>query len=150
HGTERIALTSVNPDSDPDLIIGTGRGVVVYTGGTGMSFQIAPEYSGGIGFPVSDVFTRDLDGNGTIEMVAACRNDSCINILTQNPGGDFSLIAQADVPSGRYLASGDLDGDGKPDLVGTGDALWTVLSSRLPHATVPITAESSRTQLPEI
>ncbi len=150
YGTERIAITFVNLDSDPDLIIGTGQGVAVYTGTAGMGFVYAPDLSLNVTFSVSDVFTRDLDGNGTLEMVAACRNDSCINILTQQLSGEFVLMARADVPSGRYLASGDLDGDGKPDIVGTGDVLWTVLSSRAPQTAAPGTTQTNRTQSSEV
>lgn len=37
------------------------------------------------------------------------------------------------MPASRFLATGDLDGDGLPDLVGTGDVLWIALSSRAPQ-----------------
>ena len=150
YGTHRIGLSSINGDSDPDLVIGTGSGVLVYTGGMGMNFLVAPEYSGGLGMSVSDVLMRDLDGDGKLEMVASCRNAACINILTQSESGEFKLVTQADVPSGRYLASGDLDGDGKPDLVGTGDVLWTALSSRPPQMAASSTGATNRTQVPDI
>jgi hypothetical protein len=150
YGTYRITLTRVNSDTDPDLVIGTGDGAAVYLGGPGMSFEFTPALSSSVNFSVSDVLLEDLDGDGVMEMVAACREASCINILTQTPGGGFTLRAQADVPSGKLLATGDLDGDGKPDLVGTGDALWTVLSSRAAQTTTATTDETERTRSSEI
>ena len=134
YGTYRITLDQLNSDADPDLIVGTGQGTTVYLGGAGMSFEFDPDLSRSVHFSVSDVVLNDLDGDGTLEMIAACREASCINILSQMPSGEFTLRMQADVPSGKMLASGDLDGDGKPDLVGTGDVLWTVLSSRPPQS----------------
>ena len=151
YGTERIAVTSVNADSDPDLVIGTGNGVVIYKGAAGMAFNYAPEFNDpGPGFSVSDVLMLDLDGDGKKEMVASCRNAACINIMTLTPEGRYAVTTRADVPSGRFLGSGDLDGDGKPDLVGTGDVLWTALSSRPPHDAAPGSSDTPRTQLSEI
>jgi hypothetical protein len=150
YGTYRITLTRVNFDADPDLVIGTGNGAAVYLGGPGMNFEFTPSLSSSVSFSVSDVLLEDLDGDGVMDMVAACREASCINILTQTESGAFTLRAQADVPSGKLLATGDLDGDGKPDLVGTGDALWTVLSSRAAQTTTATTDETERTRLSEI
>ncbi len=145
-GTERIALVKMNNDSDPDLVIGSGRGVMVYLGQAGMGFGYDTIISNSTpNFPVSDLVSLDLDGNGTLEMVVSCRQAACVNILTQAvSGGSFTLLAQATVPSGRYLAKGDLDGDGKPDLIGTGDVLWTVLSSRGPQIAPPASTDTTR------
>lgn len=145
-GAERIGLTNMNADSDPDLVVGSGRGCMVYLGGPGMTFTFSESISNSTPpFSVSDVVTLDLDGNGTLEMVVACRAAACVNILTQSTaGGPFAVVSQANVPSSRYLAQGDLDGDGKPDLVGTGDALWTVLSSRPPQIAPPGSTETTR------
>ncbi len=146
YGTYRIALSHIDADTDPDLVIGTGRGTAVYLGLAGMPFEYSATLSGSVDFSVSDMLVKDLDGDGILEMVAACREASCINILTREAGGEFILRAQADVPSGKLLACGDLDGDGKPDLVGTGDVLWTLLSSRAPQTSVPATGDPVRSQ----
>ena len=146
YGAERIALFDADGDSDPDLVMGSGRGVVVYRGGAGTSFTYDQTMTESTpDFEVNDVVTLDLDGDDKEEMVVLCREAACLNILTQTePGAPFTPVTQATVPGGRYLGTGDLDGDGKPDLVSTGDVLWTVLSSRPPEIAAPRTTESQR------
>jgi len=145
-GSERIAIYDANGDDDPDLLIGSGHGVIIYRGIAGAKFQYDGELSQSMpNFAVNDVATLDLDGDGTQEMVMLCSEAACMNILTQSaPGEPYTPVTQAAIPSGRYLASGDLDGDGKPDLVCTGDVLWTVLSSRPPEIAAPRTTSSQR------
>ena len=145
-GSERIAIFDANGDPDPDLLIGSGAGVMIYLGSSGATFEFDEIQSNSIPeFPVNDVVTLDLDGNGTLEMVVLCQQAACVNIFTQSaPGEPFTLLSQASIPPGRYLASGDLDGDGKPDIVCTGDVLWTVLSSRPPEIAAPRVTDSQR------
>ena len=151
YGTYRIGLSYLNADTDPDLMLGTGSGVVIYKGAPGMTFTHTLEFdSADPSFSVSDFLSTDLDGDGKLEMVASCRDAACINILTRTPEGRFALSTRADVPSGRYLASGDLDGDGKPDLIGTGDVLWTALSSRPPQTAAAGTGDTGRAQTSDI
>ncbi len=139
YGSERISSTHLNGDEDPDLIVGTANGCMVLLGGPGATFVYDEALSKSTpNFDVSDFAILDLDGNGTKELVTACRQAACINISTQmEEGGEFKLVSQATVPSVRFLGTGDIDGDGKPDLVGTGDVLWTVLSSTPPNLTPP-------------
>ena len=49
-----------------------------------------------------------------------------------------------DAPRTTYLATGDLDGDGKTDLVGTGSVLWVALSSHQTAAAPPLAATVTR------
>ena len=44
-GTERIALVDMNHDSDPDFVIGSGRGAMIYLGQPGMAFGFDSELS---------------------------------------------------------------------------------------------------------
>ena len=105
-GTERIALVDMNHDSDPDFVIGSGRGAMIYLGQPGMAFGFDSELSNSTpGFPVSDVVTLDLDGNGTLEMIVACQQASVSTFsLSQRRAAQHRCLAQANVPSGRYLA----------------------------------------------
>ena len=48
------------------------------------------------------------------------------------------------------MASGDLDGDGLPDLVGSGDYVWTVLSSQVPDFTVAAPFSSAATDASKV
>jgi hypothetical protein len=130
-GTMDLRVTDVNSDGDLDLVVGSGRGAMVYLGAEGMLFTLASETLPGTDFPVSSVALGDFDGDGGEDMAAACQILSCVTILTRGADGlSFVPALSIDVPAGRLVASGDLDGDGHADLVGTGETLWTALSSR--------------------
>jgi hypothetical protein len=51
-----------------------------------------------------------------------------------------------DAPATHFIAMGDLDADGKPDLVGTGRVLWTALSSHGPSDAPPASAVTTETR----
>ena len=151
YGADRIGPSYVNGDQDADLIIGTLRGIILYRAGPGMAFTLVPPaQTSGINLAVSDVFTADIDSDGILDMVTACRDAACVNVLSQTTGGLFKLRLQVNVPSARYIATGDLDGDGKPDLVGTGNALWTVLSNRPPQPEKPESSVTNRPRSTEV
>jgi hypothetical protein len=60
-----------------------------------------------------------------------------VTIALGNSNGVYTPYITATVPSSRFLAAGDLDGDNLPDLVGSGDALWVALSRDPVSATNP-------------
>jgi hypothetical protein len=151
YGAYRIGVANLNDDGDPDLLVGAGYGMLLFEGLPGMGFRPVPaeeagDASLGVPYPVSDVFIADIDGDNDLDMVAACRAAACLDILRQGEDGRFTRTLQVDVPSSSFLASGDLDGDGKPDLIGSGDVLWTVLSSRPPELDIPHFAPANRPQ----
>ncbi len=129
-GTQTLRIMDINADDDPDLILGSGDGVMVYLGHTGMQFIRSTQALPGTEFPASSLVSADFDGNGINDMAVACQILSCIVVLTADEGGKMVPALSVDVPSGRLLASGDLDGDGFADLVGSGAVLWTALSTR--------------------
>jgi hypothetical protein len=130
YGTKHMVAVDRNGDGDLDLILGSGRGAMLYLGGPGMSFTLTSETLAGTEFAASAVATGDFDGDGTNEVVVASGNFACVTVLGVNTNGNYGPILKADVPTGGYLETGDLDGDGLLDLVGSGSALWTALSGR--------------------
>lgn len=129
YGASVIRSIDYNHDGDIDLLVGSGNGASVYFGGPGMSFSLGVEKLPGTGFAVSSMAQADFDGDGELDLAVACQLLSSVTILTRVNGRYEPAISIA-VPSARFVASADLDGDGQPDLVGTGDVLWTALSSR--------------------
>jgi len=163
YGAYRIGITYLDQDDDEeddneddaDLLIGSGYGMILYRGLPGMEFEPVPsdqavDNSEALPYAVSDVFSADIDSDGALDLVATCEAAACLDILSQEDGGLFVRSYQVRVPSSKFLATGDLDGDGKPDLVGSGDVLWTVLSREAPQLTPPVTPPSTRPRLGSI
>ena len=146
--TQSMRVLDADKDGDPDLAVGSGEGVMLYRGQKGMGFVLAEDQLGGVTFPTSALATADFDGNGKPDLAVACQVFSCVIILTQNDDGDHVPALSVDVPAGKLVATGDLDGDGHADLVGSGAALWTALSSRRAGVGAPPEFISERSRQP--
>jgi hypothetical protein len=118
------SLALGNVDADPQLEIVTGGGYVI----DGLSLATQWYYPGtpggydhGFGF---DLETADLDGNGVAEIVASVDWEAPVRVysaVTQSTL--FSYLNYEDVGG---MTLGDLDGDGKPEVIvgpGQGDFL---------------------------
>ncbi|MFN0130873.1 MAG: FG-GAP-like repeat-containing protein [Verrucomicrobiales bacterium] len=156
YGAYRIGITYLDEDDDDeddaDLLIGSGYGVILFRGLPGMGFERVPadqagHASAGLPYAISDVFSANIVGDSKPDLIAACEAAACLDILSQEGEGLFVRSDQVRVPSSKFLATGDLDGDGEPDLVGSGDVLWTVLSGEPPRLTPPATPPSTRPRL---
>ncbi|MGI8603482.1 MAG: FG-GAP-like repeat-containing protein [Verrucomicrobiales bacterium] len=159
-----IQIADVNTDGDPDLVVGTGMGTQILLGKPGIAFErklYPPDPSDpelgdlpvvpNINFPVTAMITSDLDDDGSKDDIAAiCADDGCLNILTANGDGGFTRVLVVEAPRTDFLAQGDVDGDGKTDLVGSGEVLWVALSSRHTALALPLVAATSRPKLPHV
>ncbi|HEU0010647.1 MAG TPA: FG-GAP-like repeat-containing protein, partial [Verrucomicrobiae bacterium] len=144
YGTRDIVTADVNSDGDLDLVIGSGNGAMLYLGQPGMGFVRAFDTLPGTDFPASGLVLNDFDGDGVPDLAVSCRILSCATILRGATNGTFTPVLSVDVPSGEFIASGDLDGDGHADLVGSGSVLWTALSSRRGQVTPPPSSGAPR------
>jgi len=134
-GAWNILVTDYNHDGDPDLII-DGRSL--YIGGPGLEFTLATNTfsQATVQITISPV-TADFNGDGIEDVISACVDRNCISVQLGKAGGGFEPPFLIPVPASKLIATGDIDGDGLPDLVGTGDVLWTALSSRAPALGAP-------------
>lgn len=133
-----IAAGDVNGDGKPDLLVGNkcidvnncpdGRGVVgVLLGNGDGSFQLTQTYGSG-GYLTVSVAVADVNRDGEADVVVAnrfidcdngCRNNGSVGVLLGNGNGTFQTAQTYD--SGGFsttsLAVGDVNRDGKPDVV---------------------------------
>ena len=117
------AVGDVNGDKYPDIVTGRGAGVSalvkVFDGKTlkeASSFNAyAPNFLGGITLALADT-----DGDGVAEIITGTGNGSVPHVKVMKSDGFVvaSFYAYAtDFTKGVNLATGDMNGDGKADIV---------------------------------
>ena len=120
-GPVNVVAADVNNDGRPDLIcanFGTNTLTVLLNNGDG-TFLPATYPAGNMPQPVVAV---DVNGDGWLDLVCFNRGDNTLTVLTNNQNGTFTLASTiSGVYSDRTLAVMDLNGDGRPDLVGGAD-----------------------------
>jgi FG-GAP-like repeat len=121
-----LLVGDVDGDGTPDLVCITQSGsnsvVTVFHGdGHGNFQQTATSQVQYLGIPVTEYLT-DIDGDGLPDLVLSGEQGSPtsgnLEWLRNTGGGNFSFAATLATMNGNtYFAVGDVNGDGKPDLV---------------------------------
>jgi len=119
-----VAMADVNSDGRMDVLVLIGGTttpgtVTVYLGLAGGGLAPGTGYSVGIG-PLS-VAAGDVDGDGLIDLAVGNFGSSTtpgsVTVLLGLPGGGFGPKTAYEAIDPRAVVIGDMDGDGRPDLV---------------------------------
>ncbi len=119
-----VAIGDVDGDGKPDLVVtnAVSNSVSVFrnTGTSGtISFAAKVDFTTGLmPFGIAIV---DADGDGKLDLVVANYNSNTISVFRNtSTSGTISFATKVDFTTGlnpSSVAIGDVDGDGKPDLV---------------------------------
>jgi hypothetical protein len=110
-----LAFGDFNGDGILDLA--TGEGKILLGNGDG-TFQLTHTYAIDTAPPVC-VAVADFNGDGSLDLAVACSLDGAGNVSFVLGNGDGSFNVAPTYPAGydpEFVAVGDLNGDGIPDL----------------------------------
>ena len=123
-GPIRVSAGDLDGDGRLDVVVGTASGLSVLRNTSVLgSVSFAPYFQLVTGPNTWDAETADVDGDGRRDLAAVNYDSGTVSLLrnTATPGtlSAGSFAAKVDIASGTShdVAIGDLDGDGRVDLV---------------------------------
>lgn len=135
-----IFVHDMNADGKPEILVSNNSSSTVSvftntTSGVSLSLSAKTDYNTGSG--PFNIFVADLNGDNKPDIATSNVFDGTISILRNTSLSGTVLFDNAvDIPAGsnpRGIAAGDIDGDGRPDLVcsNTNDNTFSVFRNRI-------------------
>ncbi len=128
-----IAIGDIDGDGKPDVVITnyyTNTVSVFRNTSSSGSISFAPKVDFTTGGTPNGIAIGDIDGDGKPDLVVVNHTSNTVSVLrnTSSPGS-ISFDAKVDFVTGAtpcFVAIGDIDGDGKPDVIITNGLSNTV------------------------
>lgn len=115
--TNWAVITDFNNDSKLDVIVAGAANISALSGNGDGTLNLHKDYQLNA-TKASHIIAVDVDLNGKVDVVTANEPDGTISVIIGN--GDGSFLLPKTYPVGQYpmfITSGDLNRDGKPDLL---------------------------------
>jgi hypothetical protein len=125
-GVYNFRIADIDNDSKPDIVV-TGSGTDVFSVLKNTSTSGNPSFAAKVDFTTLDnprgIATGDLDGDGKADVVVVNYNSAKMSVYKNTTsGGVVSFATRIDYPTAtgdnpQSASVGDIDGDGKPDII---------------------------------
>jgi outer membrane protein assembly factor BamB len=117
----RVYLADLSRDGRPDLVVvsETGNRLRVFRATVSFGFEPTPSADLALDAPVAAAIA-DFDRDGTLDVAVALRNLWRVRVFTGDGAGGLDDVPVAELTTGTLpldVAGGDLDRDGRTDLV---------------------------------